>query len=866
MLEKVLKIFGEDIVLDETSRYQGFPIHHLHTLLPYDSYDITSGLFYNHNATGFILRAQPLVGASLEDQGQLAEFFRQKDHLPEGCSLQFLLVGSPRIGPLLDYWAGARVGETYQALAARRREFMAKKAGGVGFPQLLNHYVLISMTFPGCVKDPLGVEAIQNTRSALENALKLIGMPTERLDAKAFLQEMCNLLNFSRPFHHEPSSWNEHIPLSKQIISPEHVFVRKAEGVNVDFSKKLIKTYIPKTHPKEWGLGHMDRLIGEILSRDSQLPCPFWLHYGLTVSSNQAQGKARVAMRREATENAMKNKLTKWMVGLQEQYEEADSCLREINMGERIIQACLSMTLFTEPENIGRCEAKLRHIWNTAGWEAAPNTFLHFEMWLSCLPMSWTMGPEKYVLQGQLKPVQTGWGPDLVKMGRAKETITKEAQNLLPIVGEYKGQLAPGMLLYGRRGQPFLWSPFSTALLPNAKNAQTDHNYNVCIAGQSGSGKSVFMQELMVSTLGIGGKVFVLDFGRSFERTCKLLKGQHIEFDMRHPISLNPFPKIPTGNSDQEAALRHEMLAAIKPILQVMAAPTKGTEDKQNSRLERALKDAWNMHQQSTTIDHLYEALQKDPNPNYRELGDMLYSFTSRGDYGQFFSGSAQATLSADLVVIETDHLRSFPHLMAVLVQMMILEINQTMARGNRQQPFLIIIDEAWKLLTGKDTGAFIGEITRTARKYKGGLVLGTQHLKDYFKEDAPAAREAFDCSAWKCILYQEADTIQALKHHTQLKTFVENEFQESLLTSVKAEPPHYSEIAIYGPNIKGVIGRLSLDPFSRLLYSTNPEEFHAVEAELKKGHSVEDAVERALLKLEENKQKKDLKPAERSS
>jgi hypothetical protein len=27
-------------------------------------------------------------------------------------------------------------------------------------------------------------------------------------------------------------------------------------------------------------LGHMDRLIGEILSRDSQLPCPFWLHYG----------------------------------------------------------------------------------------------------------------------------------------------------------------------------------------------------------------------------------------------------------------------------------------------------------------------------------------------------------------------------------------------------------------------------------------------------------------------------------------------------------------------------------------------------------------------------------------------------------
>lgn len=860
MLENLLKVFGEEMELDETSKLKGFPIHHLYKLLPYDSYDKTSGLFYNYNATGFILRGQPLVGASLEDQGQLAEFFRQKDYLPEGCSLQFLLVGSPRIGPLLDYWAGARVGDTYQALAARRREFMAQKAMGLGYPQLLTHHVLVSMTFPECIKDPVRLETIQETRAALENALKLIGMPTERLDAKAFLQEMNNLLNFSRPFHHEPSAWEEHIPLSKQIISPEHVFIRKADGVNIDFGKKLIKSYVPKNHPKEWALGHMDRLMGEILSRDSQLPCPFWLHYGLTVSSNQAHGKAKVAMRREALENSMKNKLTKWMVGLQAQHEEADSCLRELNMGERIIQACLSMTLFTEPENIGRAEAKLRHIWNTAGWEATPNTFLHFEMFLSCLPMSWTMGPTQELLQGQLKPVQTGWGPDLVKMGRAKETITKEAQNLLPIVGEYKGQFAPGMLLYGRRGQPFLWSPFSTALLPNAKNAQTDHNYNVCIAGQSGSGKSVFMQELMVSTLGIGGKVFVLDFGRSFERTCKLLKGQHIEFDLRRPISLNPFLKIPNGHLDEDAALRHEMLAAIKPILQVMVAPTKGTEDKHNSRLERALKDAWNRYKQATTIDHIYQSLIVDPNPNYRELGDMLFSFTREGDYGKFFSGKTQASLDGDLVVIETDHLRSFPHLMAVLVQMMILQINQTMARGNRQQPFLIIIDEAWKLLTGKDTGAFISEITRTARKYKGGLVLGTQHLKDYFKEAAPAAREAFDCSAWKCILYQEADTIQALKQDPQLKTFIENEFQESLLSSVKAEPPHYSEIAIYGPNIKGIIGRLSLDPFSRLLYSTNPEEFHAVEAGIKSGCTVEEAVERALIKLEGNKQKKESK------
>jgi conjugal transfer ATP-binding protein TraC len=117
-----------------------------------------------------------------------------------------------------------------------------------------------------------------------------------------------------------------------------------------------------------------------------------------------------------------------------------------------------------------------------------------------------------------------GYGPALHRVNLAKKTLTKEVQNLLPLVGEWKGQASPGMLLTGRRGQIFFWSPFSTAFLPNAKNAQTDHNYNVCIAGQSGSGKSVFMNELMVTTLGVGGRVFVLDFGQSFKKILPALR------------------------------------------------------------------------------------------------------------------------------------------------------------------------------------------------------------------------------------------------------------------------------------------------------------------------------------------------------
>ena len=85
---------------------------------------------------------------------------------------------------------------------------------------------------------------------------------------------------------------------------------------------------------------------------------------------------------------------------------------------------------------------------------------------------------------------------------------------MLPIIGEWKGQPTPGMVFVGRRGQPFFWSPFGKALV-QSDDMQTNHDYNLCIAGTMGSGKSVLMNELMTNVLSIGGRVIVLDKGRS---------------------------------------------------------------------------------------------------------------------------------------------------------------------------------------------------------------------------------------------------------------------------------------------------------------------------------------------------------------
>ena len=75
----------------------------------------------------------------------------------------------------------------------------------------------------------------------------------------------------------------------------------------------------------------------------------------------------------------------------------------------------------------------------------------------------------------------------------------------------------------------------------------------------------------------------MLDVGRSFEKTVKLLGGEYIEFTPRSPICINPFTHLPIDNPAES----EDALAMLKPILSLMAAPREGTGDLENSFIDK---------------------------------------------------------------------------------------------------------------------------------------------------------------------------------------------------------------------------------------------------------------------------------------
>ena len=423
------------------------------------------------------------------------------------------------------------------------------------------------------------------------------------------------------------------------------------------------------------------------------------------------------------------------------------------------------------------------------------------------------------------------WGEEQIKgllsLQKLKTTLSTESANLLPLQGEWKGTKTPGMLLTGRRGQIFTWSPFDN----------TEGNYNVCVVGRSGSGKSVFMQELLASILGLGGRVFVFDVGRSFEKICFLLKGQFIEFSPHTNLCLNPFTTIPTDNEE----VANDALAMLKSVLILMAAPSHGVDDKGAALLEQAMLETWATYKNHATISDIADWLNNHHDPKANDLGQMLYPYTKSGTYGRYFNGPSTVNLNNPLIVIELEELKERKDLQGVVVQMMIINITNQMFLGDRQTPFSIVFDEAWDMLRSKQSGVFIETLARRLRKYRGSLVVGTQSINDFYQ--SPGAQAAFDNSDWMCMLAQKPESIEQLKKSERLSLSPQKEAQ---LKSVKTKQGQYAEVMISGP--RGyAIGRLPLDPFSLLLYSTKAEDYHAVKQLTQRGIEIEDAINTLL-------------------
>ena len=238
------------------------------------------------------------------------------------------------------------------------------------------------------------------------------------------------------------------------------------------------------------------------------------------------------------------------------------------------------------------------------------------------------------------------------------------------------------------------------------------------------------------------------------------------------------------------------------------------------------------------TVDASPTALLAEADARLQDVGRQLFSFTSAGEYGRYFNGANSIRFTAPLVVLELEELKSRRHLQQVVLLLLIYQIQQAMYLGERGQQKLVVIDEAWDLLTNGDVGRFIESGYRRFRKYGGAAVTITQSLADLYTN--PVGRAIAENSANSFLLAQPAQAIDQLAAEQRLPMPAG---AAELLKTVHTVPGAYSEIFCL-TTLGGGIGRLVVDPFRRLLYSTAPQDVAALDAMQAQGLGTVEAIQ----------------------
>jgi len=868
--------------------------------LPYTAFDQEHNLFPiegkepgQYTGLGFCIEVMPQLGADKSMIDQVAEVIRSAS-VPVGTGIQVTSFGSPDISyaksimaastvtpeqvrPNMrilnaqareaDYRARMDQAGVLQTMNQRLIDYYQKATVEALFPhfniRFRNYRAFWSVVFPS--KDPLSEKdraAAVNYRQKIINALSQYYMFGHVWNADDFLSFMALVLNPSRMLSGEIPQRQHDVSkqLRYQIINhdtriheePDHIeFWTKADRRDLT----LVRALSVSNYPREFSLSNMRKPLGGQSSLMANYPCPFMVTMGMQVLDYEGE-KGKTLIKAARAQQTAESPIAKFLPNAQDINQDWKYALASFENGTGLCQMYHQVLLFAKEDAIDVAEEAARNIWRDAGgFELVTDTNMQKQGLMGTMPM---------MLDALLqKDYQTGF--------RTTKRTSYNAANLMPLIAEWKGTpprdgervQRPLLMLVGRQGQMIPVDPF----------ANTAGNYNGCVVGASGSGKSAFCNMLVLRTLAIQGRVWVIDVGGSYAKLCEMLGGQYIRFDAKSKLSLDPFALVGIGdNTDEDDRLKFAML---KSIVSKMISPSKGLEEYQMSQLDihlgSVLDDA-KLSGITPTLEMLanslinncstggpnpmhndpewaakikampFEERQRFCEPRVRDMGVQLMKFTSVGSYGDWFANGCNINFDSNFIVLELEELNNLPELRSVILMIVMFLITNEMYLGDRTQNKLVLIDEAWDLMSSGGSADFIEAGYRRARKYEGAFWTATQGVNDYFKNaTSMAAFENADCFF---MLRQKPEVIDTLAQNNKLSL---TESNKALLKSVTTIQNKFAEVFVRIGDMPQIVGRLFFDPYTLKVASSKGPEVEAIKRYRAQGMPLHEAIDQVV-------------------
>lgn len=811
-----LKRFSDEALIDEELRAE--------RLFPAFAVDPDNKVFLcNDKTLGFVFECQPLAGGDEKINDKLEQFLAQ--NYPDDMTMQFMLFRSPDIKWQLNAMSNLRSGMNHPLLTPviedriaflrehTQKDLIKRSLRGsvhdMGLIQDLKLIISVKIPYTGetSVEGPTAgeMQMIQQWQQKMLSLLRSMSLAPRLMTPQDYLRLMNSLCNWAPDASWKMSDlpyWEEDKTLDCQILDPTtNVICARPDLLQLGESG-FVKVLSAKRLPDATYFGEAIQYAGDLSGQNQGVK----QNYAVVVNvifPNSEKMKGALEKKRQWVTNQAYGPLLKFVPVLNDKKASFDTIYESVNKGAKPLRLTFSVLVFGKSEeDVTAASMAVQAFWATQRFALMEDKFVMLPLFRNCLPL----GTDRSAI---------------CELQRYKTMTSKEAPVLLPIFGEWKGTGTYHIALMSRNGQIMSMSLHDSST-----------NKNGVIAAESGSGKSFLLNEIILSYMSEGARVWVIDAGKSYKKLCESLEGDFVEFGEDSRISLNPFETITNWEEEEDG---------IVSLVGAMASANANLSDLQIAELKRIMKLLWDERGQGMTVDDIREACIGSEDPRVMDIGKQLYAFSSTGAYGRFFNGKNTADFRNDFTVLELDELQGRKHLRQVVLLQLIYQIQREMYLGERDRKKLVIIDEAWDLLKEGEVSVFMEHAYRKFRKYGGSAIIATQAVTDLY--DNKVGRAIADNSANMFLLGQKKESIEMVK---EKKLLVLSPAGFNILRSVYTEAGVFSEIFLITERGQGV-GRLVVSDFQGLLYSTAPEDVQAIKLYQDQGLSVSDAIKSVL-------------------
>ncbi|MBI1863390.1 ATP-binding protein [Candidatus Microgenomates bacterium] len=259
----------------------------------------------------------------------------------------------------------------------------------------------------------------------------------------------------------------------------------------------------------------------------------------------------------------------------------------------------------------------------------------------------------------------------------------------------------------------------------------TLENANSVILGKSGGGKSFLVKLEALRLLMMDVDVIILDPENEYKKLAESVDGEFVEFSSQSPYKINPFDL--TVENPEPDELQNKLLDLHSLMRVIMGELTPS----QDALLDKALvmtyslkgitQDPATFKLEPPLLEDLYKVLIGLETAEGHEMATRIEKFVS-GSASGIFNQQSNFDIKNRFTVFGIRDLEE--NLRPVAMYIVLDYIWNTVRRTKKKR--VLVVDEAWYLIKNKDSGTYLFNFAKRARKYSLGMTTITQDVEDF--------------------------------------------------------------------------------------------------------------------------------------